>query len=197
MPVRKWEGELKVSPMHTSENPLLNRDDSLLVIIDMQERLLPVMAEKEWIIENTITLIKSCRIMGLPVLFTEQQNLGPTIPKIREELTDAPPISKLDFDCFCNDAFAERLSQVNRNTLIIAGVEAHICVAQTALHALSGYKVHVVSDAISSRSPHNRDVALRRMQQCGVTITTMEMVVFELLGKAGTETFREVLKLVK
>ena len=82
-------------------------------------------------------------------------------------------------------------------SLNIAGIEAHICVAQTAVHAVSQYTVHVVSDAISSRSPHNREIALQRMQHCGVTITSTEMVMYELLEKAGTDSFREVLKLVK
>ena len=176
---------------------LLDKDDSLLVIIDMQERLFPVMADKEKILDNAIRLVKFSRIMGLPVLLTEQQKLGDTIPEIREELTDVEPIEKLEFDCFRSDLFNEKLAQLNRKSLIITGVEAHICVTQTALHALSEYRVHVVSDAISSRSLHNWEVALRRMEQAGVTITSTEMVIYELLGKAGTDTFREVLQLVK
>lgn len=183
--------------MKTHKNSLLNRDDSLLVIIDMQERLLPVMADKERILENVIKLIKFFRIMELPVLLTEQQKLGDTIPEIRKELTGVEPIEKLEFDCFRSGLFHEKIIQSNRKSLIIAGIEAHICVTQTALHALSDYGVHVVSDAISSRSPHNWEVALRRMEQGGVTITSTEMVIYELLGKAGTDKFREVLQLVK
>jgi len=181
----------------TDRQLLLNQDDSLLVIIDMQERLFPVMAEKERIHENVIKLVKFSRIMGLPVLVTEQQKLGDTIPEIKEELTDVEPIEKVEFDCFCSDLFNEKLTQMNRKSLIIAGIEAHICVTQTALHGLSDYKVHVVSDAISSRSLHNWEISLRRMGQSGVIITSTEMVIYELLGKAGTDTFREVLQLVK
>ena len=182
---------------YSSKNPLLNRDDSLLVIIDMQERLLPVISEKERIIENVGKLVKFSQIIGLPVVLTEQQKLGDTVPEIRELLKDIQPISKVEFDCFGSSAFTKHVSKRNKDALIITGVEAHVCVAQTALSGLSDYVVHVVSDAISSRSLHNREVALHRMGQNRVTITSTEMVIYELLGKAGTDTFREALALVK
>ena len=186
-----------MSNITKNKPPLLDKDDSLLVIIDMQERLFPVMAEKGRILENVIKLVKFFRIMGLPVLLTEQQKLGDTIPEIRKEVADIEPIEKLEFDCFGSDLFKEKITTLKKRSLIISGIEAHICVTQTALHALSDYVVHVVSDAISSRSPHNWEVALRRMEQGGVTITSTEMVIYELLGKAGTDNFKEVLQLVK
>ena len=176
---------------------LIKKDDAVLVIIDMQERLVPVIDEKERVIENNVKLAKFSRIIGLPVIFTEQQKLGNTIPEIREELRETEPISKIEFNGFGCDTFMEQLERLNRHALIITGIEAHICVAQTVLSALSDYSVHVVSDAISSRSPHNRDVSLGRMSQAGATITSTEMVIYEILEKAGTDTFREVLKLVK
>ena len=176
---------------------LIKKDDAVLVIIDMQERLVPVMDEKERVIENNVKLAKFSRIIGLPVIFTEQQKLGNTIPEIREELRGTEPVSKIEFNGFGCDTFREKIKGPQRNTLIITGIEAHICVAQTVLSALSDYSVHVVSDAISSRSPHNRDVSLGRMSQAGATITSTEMVIYEILEKAGTDTFREVLKLVK
>ncbi len=181
----------------TSGYLALNRDDALLVVIDMQERLLPVIAGKEKVVDNAIKLIKFSHVVGLPILLTEQQNLGETTPELREGLKDIEPIIKLEFDCFKSPAFTDRLEQLKRNTLIIIGIEAHICVAQTALHALSHYKVQVVSDSVSSRSPHNWEVALGRMRQAGVIVTSTEMVIYELLGKAGTAEFREALKLVK
>lgn len=180
-----------------SRRTIISTDNSLLIIIDMQERLLPVIAKKEKVVENVLRLVKFAHIVGLPIIITEQQNLGGTVPEIREELKESYPITKLEFDCFGSEAFTERIRQLNRSTLIIAGIEAHICVAQTALHALSDYTVHVVSDATSSRSLHNWEVALHRMRQHGVTITSTEMVIYELLQKAGTDTFREILKLVK
>ena len=184
--------------MYASPIPLLRRgDDALIVVIDMQERLLPAVAEQERLIENVLKLIKFSSIIGLPTILTEQQNLGETIPAIRAELKGIEPITKLEFDCFQSRVFAEQVGRLNRSTLIIAGIEAHICVAQTALHALVHHGVHVVSDAISSRSLHNRKVAFDRMGKAGVTITSTEMVIYELLGKAGTDQFREALKLVK
>lgn len=183
--------------MYSSPSPLLRGADALLVVIDMQERLLPAIAEKERVIENARKLVTFARMIGLPIILTEQQNLGETTPAIREELKGVEPITKLEFDCFESPAFAEQIHRLNRDTLIIVGIEAHICVAQTALRALVNHRVHVVSDAVSSRSLHNREVALGRMRQAGVTITSTEMVIYELLGKAGTEQFREALKLVK
>jgi isochorismate hydrolase len=186
-----------MNDMYAFPSPLLKGEDALLVVIDMQERLLPVIAQKERVIENVLKLVKFASLIGLPIVVTEQQNLGETTPEIRAAWGEVQPITKLEFDCFRSRAFVERIGQLQRNTLIVAGIEAHICVTQTALHALSDHAVHVVSDAISSRSPHNREVALDRMGKAGVTITSTEMVIYELLGVAGTDQFREALKLVK
>ena len=180
-----------------SRHGLIGKDDSLLLIIDMQERLFPVMAERERLMDNVTRLAKASRILGLPVLLTEQEKLGGTLPEIRQELPDAERVPKIEFDCFASGPFAERIKKLGRHVLIIAGIEAHICVSQTALHGVSDYAVHVVSDAVSSRSPHNQKVALDRMMQGGVTVSSTEMAIYELLGKAGTDTFKEVLKVVK
>jgi nicotinamidase-related amidase len=185
-----------IRPME-SESPLIRRESSILVMIDFQERLVPAMAERERLLENTIRLAGISRILGLPVLVTEQQKLGATVPELREALGAVEPVSKVDFNCFGSEVFTEKVKSLKRNTLILAGIEAHICVAQTALHAAPYYRVHVVADAVSCRSLQSRDIALRRMEQAGVVPTSTEMVIYELLGKAGTEEFREVLKLVK
>ena len=110
-----------------------NREDSLLVIIDMQERLMPVVSQPEKIIENAKRLLALSRIMDLPVIFTEQEKLGPTIPQLTEGAEDHGPILKMDFNCFSSIPFSARVRETGRHTLIIAGIEAHICVAQTAL----------------------------------------------------------------
>ena len=176
---------------------LIDKDDSLLLIVDIQERLIPAIADNKRLVENVVKLVHFSHIVELPMLVTEQQKLGETAQEIRETLKDYSPVSKVEFDCFGSQTFRERVGTFKRKTLVIVGIEAHICVAQTALHALSDYKVHVVSDAISSRTIDNKKVALFRMGQAGVTITSTEMVMYELLKKAGTDTFREVLKLVK
>jgi isochorismate hydrolase len=176
---------------------LIEKEESLLVIIDMQERLVPAMAEKERIVENVVRLSRFSRIVGLPVIVTEQQKLGSTLPEIGDPLLQHEPVSKVDFNGFGCDEFGKRVKALGRKNLILTGIEAHICVAQTALYALSDYRVHVVADAVSSRVTQNRDIALRRMEESGVTLTTTEMFIYEILKRAGSDEFREVLKLVK
>jgi nicotinamidase-related amidase len=188
---------LHVEGKDPSRYTALRRDDVLLAVIDMQERLLPVIADREKVVENALKLVKFSRILGLPIIVTKQQNLGETIAELHTELKDIEPILKWEFDCFESRAFTDRLDPLERKTIIIIGIEAHICVAQTALHALSHYKVHVASDAVSSRSTYNWDVALQRLRQAGAIVTSTEMVIYELLGRAGTTEFREALKLVK
>ena len=182
---------------HNAQSSLIEREDSLLVIIDMQERLFPAMAEKEALKDQVMKLARFSKIVGLPVIVTEQEKLGSTLPEIKEELASVPPVAKVDFNCFGCEAFEKRVREMHRRTLILCGIEAHICVAQTGLYAASHYQVHVVADAVASRSPENRRIAMERMSQRGITITSTEMVIYELLRKAGTDTFKEVLKLVK
>lgn len=176
---------------------LLTREDSIVVIIDAQEKLVPAVSQAQRLIENMKRLLSVAQIMALPVVATEQEKLGPTICEIAERIRDFEPISKLAFNCFLSEPFAERVRETGRKSLIIAGIEAHICVTQTALWAHPGFRVHVLSDGISSRSPDNISVAVERMRASGVTITSAEMVIYELLQRAGTEEFRAVLPLVK
>lgn len=176
---------------------LLSREDCVLVVIDVQKILMPVILNKEKVVENVIRLIRFSNMIGLPIVVTEQERLGPTIPDVKKELVDIQPTSKVHFNCFfCND-FANRINNIGRNTLVLTGVEAHICVAQTALFALPRFNVHVINDAVSSRTAENRDTSIARMQQCGVTISSTEMFIYELLQKAGTDEFRAALRLVK
>jgi nicotinamidase-related amidase len=186
--------------MHTKDSTtpnLIGRDDSVLVVIDVQERLMPVIADREKVTENVVRLLKSAEILGLPVILTEQEKLGSTLPELREARPGLQPIRKLEFDCFGCQEFVQEVRKVGRNTLILCGVETHICVAQTALHAAPDYTIHVVSDATSSRTEANWQAGLDRMRQAGVVITSTEMVIYELLQFAGTDEFTAVLPLVK
>ncbi len=176
---------------------LIARDDSVLVVIDVQERLMPVIANRDRVTENAVRLLKSSEILGLPIILTEQEKLGDTLPEVLEARSSLQPVRKLEFDCFGCEGFVEQLHLIGRRTLILCGVETHICVAQTALHAVSNYAVDVVSDATSSRTEANWQVGLDRMRQAGVAITSTEMVIYELLKRAGTDEFRAVLPLVK
>ncbi len=176
---------------------LLSREDTVLVIVDMQERLLPVIYGKEKILNNVLKLVRFAKIIGLPVLVTEQEKLGATVPEIRAELPENVPINKVEFDACRCAGFTERLDNLGRNSAVLAGIESHICVTQTALSLLPRYTVHVVSDAVSSRSPDDWNIALQRMRQGGAVISSTEMVIYELLQKAGTDEFKTALRLVK
>lgn len=175
---------------------IVDRQDSLLIIIDVQNKLMPVIAESENILQNIIRLIKVCNLTGVPVVVTEQEKLGNTVTEIKSRLS-GKAIQKIHFNCFSCEDFSEQVKNTGRKTLILTGVEAHICIAQTALAALPFYSVMVVSDAVSSRLTDNKNIALRRLRDAGAVITSTEMFIYEILQKAGTDEFRAILPLVK
>ena len=188
--------------MVTNTHPglkLIDSKDSALVIIDVQDKLLPFIFNKDKMVENIVILIKTAKILGLPVVVTEQEKLGETVQKIKNELpvNYKQIIRKITYSCFSSLGFVERLRAVNKQNLILTGMETHICIMQTALHGLSDFNVYVISDAVSSRFVNNWTVALDRMRDCGVVISTTEMVIFELLRQSGTDEFRAILSLVK
>jgi len=173
------------------------REDSALIMIDIQERLLPAMSSPEKMVENGRRLLALAKIMGLPVIFTEQEKLGPTIRELTEGFADFAPVAKTTFNCFSCTPFAAKVRETGRHTLILTGIEAHICVSQTALWAHPRFRVHVVSDAVSSRSPDNLSAAIARMRAAGLTITSTEMVIYEVLERAGTDEFKAMLPIIK
>jgi nicotinamidase-related amidase len=176
---------------------LIAREDCALIIIDVQEKLLPAVSDKEKVVENVVRLVKFANIIGLPIIVTEQEKLGNTVPEVKKELANVQPINKVHFNCFfCND-FAARIDTLGKSTLVLAGAESHICVAQTAIFALPRFNVHIISDAVSSRVQENRIISIERMRQCGAIISSTEMFIYELLQKAGTDEFKAVLPLVK
>ena len=175
------------------------RADTAILIVDMQERLMPVIDQAESVITNVNLLIKGAEILDLPLLITEQypQGLGHTDARVLQpEGTEV--IEKISFSCMDAEGLYEKLEANNINTLIVAGIEAHICVLQTVLDLVEeSFEVHVVADAISSRAPHNKELAIERMRSVGAFICSTEMILFQLLGKAGTEEFKQISKLVK
>lgn len=176
---------------------LLKTDDCLLVVVDVQEKLVPVVWERDKVVDNVVKLVKFAGIIGLPVVVTEQQKLGPTLEVVSQELSGIDPVSKITFDCFGCEQFRAELDRLGRRTLILTGVESHICVAQTALTGVQERPVQVVSDAVSSRVQHNWLIALERMRGAGVVVTSTEMVIYELLRQAGTDQFKATLPLIK
>jgi nicotinamidase-related amidase len=180
-----------------SFSTLIDRNDCILIVIDIQDKLLPQIADRETMVNNIVKLIKFAKIIGIPIIVTEQEKLGDTVPELINELNDIEPITKIYYSCFGSSDFKTQLHDIGRKTLILTGMETHICVMQTALEALTDYSVHVITDAVSSRFNVNKEKGLLRMHDCGIVSSTTEMVIFELLRRAGTDEFRATLPLVR
>ncbi len=182
---------------------LARAESSVLVVIDFQEPFVKAMAEREAVAQNIGKLARMANVLEVPILVTEQntERLGPTVPEVREVLEEVAayhPIDKLAFSCCSVDEFVQRVYDSGRDTLLITGVEGHVCVQQTTLEALNlGYKVHVIRDAVTSRQPHNLELATEKMRHAGAMISSTEMIAYELLGKGGTPQFKAALKFLK
>ena len=173
-----------------------------LIVIDIQEKLLPPIFQKEQLIKNSQILIRLAGILKSPVLLTTQytKGLGPTVPEVASLLPGTDPIDKQMFSCFGSDVFCSMIKRLpgNRNTVLLCGMESHICVTQTALSALQeGYIVHVASDAVSSRTEWNWKIGLERMKSAGAVISSTEMMMYELLRSSGAPAFKELLPYLK
>ncbi|MFZ0692965.1 MAG: hydrolase [Alphaproteobacteria bacterium] len=179
---------------------LLKRERSCLLVIDVQERLMTAMNEGARLIANTALLVKAARRLGVPVLVSEQypKGLGPTLPELSALAPGESVVTKMEFSCTEAPGYRDRLKATGRDQAVLAGIEAHVCVLQTALGLRTlGYPVFVVADAVASRRPASVALALDRMREAGCSIVTAEMVVFEWLGRAGTPEFKELSALVK
>lgn len=180
--------------------PRLSRDTSTLVVIDIQEKLLPAIFEKDRVVTASARLARGAGILNLPVIATEQyrKGLGPTDPEIASAISGFAPIEKMAFSACGAPAFLAALQSLNRPNIILCGIEAHVCVLQTCLDLLEhGVNVFVAADAVSSRTPDNAQLGLARMRDAGAVIVSSEMVLFELLKEAGTPQFKQILPLVK
>lgn len=182
------------------EKFLLNPEDSLLLIIDIQERLAAVMSERQTVINNCLHLIELSRLLKIPVIVTEQypKGLGQTVEEIRNTLPEYSPIEKMSFNCCEQKDFMETIDRFSKKKIIITGMETHICVLQTCLGLLKkGFSTHVVGDAVCSRSQENKKIGLELLRDAGAVITCTETVLFELLRVAGTEEFKVISKRIK
>ena len=176
----------------------LEADRCALLVIDIQEKLLPPIFQKEQLIKNSQLLTRLAGILKIPALVSTQyaKGLGNTVPEIASLLPETPAIDKQMFSCFGSDAFCSVLKRLpgNRNTVVLCGMESHICVTQTALGALrEGYIVHVASDAVSSRTEWNWKIGLDRMRAAGAVLSSTEMIIYELLRSSGSPAFKELL----
>ena len=179
---------------------MLKMENTVLLLVDVQGKLALLMHEKERLFDNLQKLIKGLRVFGIPVLWVEQNpvGLGPTIPEVADSLPHVTPISKMSFSSCRNDRFLQALKNMDRNQILIAGIETHICVYQTAVDLVDmGVEVQVVTDAVSSRTAENKDIGLQRMKDAGASWTSVETALFELLGVAEGDVFKALLKIVK
>jgi nicotinamidase-related amidase len=180
----------------------LEVEQCALIVVDMQKKLLPPIWEKERLVRNVQLLIRLAGILKIPSIVTTQyaKGLGETVPDIADLLPDTPSIDKLMFSCFGSDAFCSTLKRLpgHRTTVLLCGMETHICVMQTALGALrEGYLVHVASDAVSSRTELNWKIGLERVRAAGAILSSAEMMLYELLRSSGAPAFKELLPYLK
>ncbi|MBI2212210.1 MAG: isochorismatase family protein [Acidobacteria bacterium] len=181
----------------------LDRNDAILAVIDVQERLMAVIHDAREVETNVVRLVRGCHILGVPVVVTEQypRGIGPTTEAIRAAMFDTgtgEPFQKMCFSGLGSDELASALRHSKRHQVILCGVESHVCVFQTCRDLLvNDYEVFIAADATSSRTLRNRELALRRMTDDGARLTTTEMALFEMTAVSGTDEFRAISTLVK
>lgn len=179
---------------------LIRRNQSTLFVVDEQARLAPAISGREQALANTAVLIRAAKRLGVPVLASEQnpKGLGPTVPEIAELLPQGAVIEKVHFCAAAEEAVIARIAGLDRSQVVVAGMEAHVCVLQTALGLKErGYHPFVVADATASRRPESHALAMARLRLAGIPTVSTEMVVFEWLDRDGTPEFKEVLALIK
>jgi len=179
---------------------MLDQKNCALVLIDVQGKLAQIMYDRDNLFKNLHILVSGMKLLNIPIIWMEQvpDKLGPTIPEIKDVLIDQKPISKDVFSCVKNKEFNNTINKLNPKDIILAGIESHICVYQTAMDLLeNNHNVHIVRDAISSRISKNKELGIDRMLLQGAIQTSVEMLLFEIQGEAKGERFKQISKLVK
>lgn len=179
---------------------MLDSKNAVLVIIDVQGKLAQIMHDRDNLFRNLHILVSGIKLLNIPIIWMEQvpDKLGPTIPEIKDVLIDQKPITKDVFSCAKNEEFNNTINKINPKDVILAGIESHVCVYQTAMDLLEkNHNVHIVMDAISSRTSKNKELGIERMLLEGAMQTGVEMLLFEMQGEAKGERFRQISKLVK
>ncbi|KEI72132.1 hydrolase [Endozoicomonas elysicola] len=179
---------------------MLNLESSVLVVVDVQGKLATLMHEHESLFHNIVTMVKGAKLLNIPILWLEQipEKLGNTISELTSELSGCSPVRKSSFSACGEPDFVSALEKTGSRQVLLTGIEAHICVYQTAMDLLAGgYEVEVLVDAVSSRTMQSKEVALDKMSALGADLTTVEMALFELMKSAEAPQFREIAKLIK
>jgi nicotinamidase-related amidase len=178
----------------------LNRNETAAVVIDVQERLFPLIHEHEQIAKNMSILIQGMKLLGIPLLVTQQYTvgLGGTVTQINEAIGDYKHIEKMAFSCCGDEGFMIELKKLNKKNVILMGIESHVCVLQTSLDLIAeGFQPVLIEDCVSSRKPNDKRIAVERMRQSGAIVSTYESILFELTEVSGTDLFKSIVKLVK
>jgi nicotinamidase-related amidase len=178
---------------------LLSKRRTGLLIVDAQEKFKPVIPDFDGIVYNVVKLVLAFQMFKMPVVVTEQypKGLGRTDARIKKQFSKLMPIEKMELSCTACPAFWKQVKPLDLKTVVICGIETHVCICQTVLGLIQeGYTVHVVTDAVSSRNGLDNDIALQKMQAAGAILCTTEMALFELAEKAGTEQFKFIQKMV-
>jgi nicotinamidase-related amidase len=174
--------------------------NSLLLLVDVQGKLAGLMHESEAMIGQQAIMIEACRMLEVPVVWAEQlpNKLGPTVPELAEKLEGLKPWAKSSFGCCGDPDIMQAIRTTGRKQIILIGIETHVCIWQTAAALVKNdFQAHLICDAVSSRSAFNRDIAFERMSQAGVCLSNVEMALFELMGDAGHDRFRDITRLLK
>jgi nicotinamidase-related amidase len=188
---------------HSEAKPpsVLRPERTALVVVDLQEKLLPAILGRERVVKNSLLLMRLAEVLDMPIVLTSQykKGLGEILPEVRAAAPGNEPLDKVAFGCFGDAAFLDRLRSLpGRDQLLVTGVEGHICVCQTVLGALEkGYDVHVAADAVGSRSEENYRVGLARMERSGALLSSAEMATYELLGRSDGQAFKKMLPYIK
>lgn len=177
------------------------KENTLAVMVDIQEKLLPAMADKEELISNTAKLLKGLKVLRIPLLISRQysKGLGDTVSELKELAeAETPDFDKITFSCYDDINIKNYIDKQEVKNILLFGIEAHICLQQTAVDCVAaGYQVIVVTDCISSRRENDKNTAIRRYEKEGVVLATYESILFELTRQAGTETFKEISRIIK
>lgn len=179
---------------------MLKKENTVLVLIDIQGKLARIVHDSEFVIDSISRAVQGAKVLGLPILWLEQypKGLGPTVEEIALHLTDEKPIEKITFSAYDTEEFVEVLEKTGCKNVLLAGIETHICVYQTAAHLIeNGYNVELLADCVTSRTALNREIGIEKMKQIGAKITSVEMALFEMQQIAKGDEFKAISKIVK
>lgn len=196
---RNKKAIVKGVPMNKAAE-FLRKDDPLLLLVDVQKTLLDPCVRNKELLKNCRALIEVSKVFGIPVIFTTHnaEKLGGFVEELLDMVDSPTVLNKVEFSCLENEHIKKVIESLGRKTIILAGIESHVCIFHTGANALRlGYRVDLVTDAVSSRSEENRLVGIKRLEQAGAIMSSTEMVIFELLNRAGTDEFRKLLPLLK